>query len=245
MNTNLAFLARLVEMPEFIAADFDTSFIATHHTALFERDDECLARALVLAAAALLPALDKRATPNTSQSTWDLRDHWRMNLLASQVVSLAHKGLRHEILIRRGEHGWHFGCGDFECLLAGKWIDKQSMRVEINSERVEFPVLIDEDAIALVYRGQTFQFEIFNPVHDVEGNVADADHPRAPMSGAVVALPVVVGDTVEPGTTLVVIEAMKMEHAIVAQVNASVSEILVAVGDQVEEGDTLVLLEVE
>jgi len=38
---------------------------------------------------------------------------------------------------------------------------------------------------------------------------------------------------------------MKMEHAIVAQVAASVSEILFAVGDQVEEGDTLVLLEVE
>jgi biotin carboxyl carrier protein len=36
-----------------------------------------------------------------------------------------------------------------------------------------------------------------------------------------------------------------MEHAIVAQLDASVSEILVAVGDQVEEGDTLILLEVE
>ncbi|TNF90585.1 MAG: hypothetical protein EP300_02575, partial [Gammaproteobacteria bacterium] len=45
--------------------------------------------------------------------------------------------------------------------------------------------------------------------------------------------------------TLIVIEAMKMEHAIVAQVGASVSEILVAVGDQVNEGDTLVLLEVD
>ena len=75
--------------------------------------------------------------------------------------------------------------------------------------------------------------------------MADADHPRAPMSGAVVALPVAVGDTVEAGDTLMVIEAMKMEHAIVAQVSASVSEVLFAVGDQVEEGDTLVLLEVE
>ena len=59
------------------------------------------------------------------------------------------------------------------------------------------------------------------------------------------ALPVAVGDTVEPGDTLIVIEAMKMEHAIVAQVSGSVSEILFAVGDQVDEGDTLVLLEVE
>ena len=65
------------------------------------------------------------------------------------------------------------------------------------------------------------------------------------MSGAVVALPVAVGDTVEPGDTLVVIEAMKMEHAITAQLSATVSEILVMPGDQVKEGDTLVLLEVE
>ncbi len=65
------------------------------------------------------------------------------------------------------------------------------------------------------------------------------------MSGTVVALPVSVGDTVSSGTTLVVIEAMKMEHAIVAELEAGVSEILVAVGDQVKEGDTLILLEVE
>jgi biotin carboxyl carrier protein len=65
------------------------------------------------------------------------------------------------------------------------------------------------------------------------------------MSGAVVALPIAVGDTVEPGDTLVVVEAMKMEHAIVAQISAKVSDILVAVGDQVDEGETLVLLEVE
>jgi biotin carboxyl carrier protein len=65
------------------------------------------------------------------------------------------------------------------------------------------------------------------------------------MSGAVVALPIAVGDTVEPGDLLAVLEAMKMEHAIVARAAARVGEILVAVGDQVEEGDTLVLLEVD
>jgi 3-methylcrotonyl-CoA carboxylase alpha subunit len=37
---------------------------------------------------------------------------------------------------------------------------------------------------------------------------------------------------------------MKMEHAIVAQVAATVSEVLCAVGDQVDEGETLVILEV-
>ena len=48
-----------------------------------------------------------------------------------------------------------------------------------------------------------------------------------------------------PGDTLIVIEAMKMEHAIVARVSGSVQEILFAVGDQVDEGETLVILEVD
>ena len=64
------------------------------------------------------------------------------------------------------------------------------------------------------------------------------------MTGAVVALPVAVGDNVARGDTLVVIEAMKMEHAVQAQVDARIAEILVAVGDQVDEGETLLTLEV-
>jgi hydroxymethylglutaryl-CoA lyase len=44
---------------------------------------------------------------------------------------------------------------------------------------------------------------------------------------------------------LPVIEAMKMEHTIVAQNSATVGEVLFALGDQVDEGETLVTLEVE
>ena len=65
------------------------------------------------------------------------------------------------------------------------------------------------------------------------------------MPGAVVAVPIAPGDKVEMGDTLMVIEAMKMEHAIAAQTAATVSEVLFAVGDQVEEGVTLVIMEVE
>ncbi|MFZ9039947.1 MAG: biotin/lipoyl-containing protein [Gammaproteobacteria bacterium] len=119
------------------------------------------------------------------------------------------------------------------------------MRLDLNDERIEFPVIRTADSISLGHRGQAYRFEIPDRVHAGGSDAADADHPRAPMSGAVVALPVAVGDTVAAGDTLMVIEAMKMEHAIVAEVSGSVKEILFAVGDQVDEGDTLVLLEVE
>ena len=63
------------------------------------------------------------------------------------------------------------------------------------------------------------------------------------MSGAVVSVPVEAGDQVEAGDLLVVIEAMKMEHAISAQGRATVREVLCAPGDQVDEGEALIVLD--
>ncbi|MCZ7576648.1 MAG: biotin/lipoyl-binding protein [Dehalococcoidia bacterium] len=58
----------------------------------------------------------------------------------------------------------------------------------------------------------------------------------APLSGTVTAVQVAVGDVVEVGQLLVVLEAMKMEHRIVASESGTVREVLVAAGDVVREG---------
>ena len=245
LNTNLGFLARLVAMPELIAGDFDTGFIATHHERLFADDGRQFNRALVLAAAAMLPAFDNRRTSPADGSPWDSLDCWRVNLRSSQRIELEQDGSIYPVLIRRQQDGWHFACGEESYLLTGHWIDQQRLRIEIDGESVELPVVRGKASISIYYQGQACRFGIPAAIHGGEGVAEDADHPRAPMSGAVVALSVAVGDTVEPGDTLVVVEAMKMEHAIVTQISAKVSDILVAVGDQVDEGETLVLLEVE
>jgi len=51
---------------------------------------------------------------------------------------------------------------------------------------------------------------------------------------------VAAGAPVTKGTALIVMEAMKMEHTIVAPTDGTVSEILYGVGDQVNEGAELV-----
>ena len=63
------------------------------------------------------------------------------------------------------------------------------------------------------------------------------------MPGLVKSVHVAPGDSVVAGARLAVLEAMKMEHAMVAPRDGIVGEVLVAAGDQVEAGAALVRME--
>ena len=244
LNTNLDFLGRLVAIPAFRAADFDTGFIGTHHDQLFVQDSEQHNKALLLAAAALLPAFDSDLIEG-HHSPWDLPNHWRMNLPSTEQLQLLQDGRKFEIVSKLQTDGWLFSCAQRDYRVNSGRIDAQRRWADIDGEHIEFAVLRDKSTITLVYDGQTFQFELLEALQDAQVSNAAAGHPQAPMSGAVVAIAVAVGDRVEAGDTLMVIEAMKMEHAITAQAAATVSEVLFAIGDQVDEGETLIMLEVE
>lgn len=64
-----------------------------------------------------------------------------------------------------------------------------------------------------------------------------------PMQGVVVKVMVEVGDTVEQGQTLCVLEAMKMENAVAAEIAGRVAELNVSVGAQVAPGDAIAVIE--
>ena len=68
---------------------------------------------------------------------------------------------------------------------------------------------------------------------------------RAPMSGRLVAVAVEDGDTVGAGQRLAVVEAMKMEHALVAPYAGVVRDLEAIVGDQVEMGERIMWVEKE
>jgi acetyl-CoA carboxylase biotin carboxyl carrier protein len=70
--------------------------------------------------------------------------------------------------------------------------------------------------------------------------VADIE---AHITGTVWKIEVAVGDTVEEGDTVVILESMKMEMPVEAEDAGTVKEIPVAEGQSVNEGDTLVVLE--
>jgi acetyl-CoA carboxylase carboxyltransferase component len=68
---------------------------------------------------------------------------------------------------------------------------------------------------------------------------ADAHELASPMVGTVVHVPLGPGDAVAEGTTVVVLESMKMEHPVRAAAAGRVTDVRVAVGDAVEVGQLL------
>jgi acetyl-CoA carboxylase biotin carboxyl carrier protein len=66
---------------------------------------------------------------------------------------------------------------------------------------------------------------------------------EAHITGTVWKIEVKVGDTVEEGDTVVILESMKMEMPVEAEDEGTVAEIRCEEGQAVSEGDTLVVLE--
>ncbi|MDH5173181.1 MAG: biotin/lipoyl-binding protein, partial [Gammaproteobacteria bacterium] len=97
--------------------------------------------------------------------------------------------------------------------------------------------------------GQSYLVEVaaggdvsaISPVAASAAAPAAAAHPlAAPLAGNIFHVNVIVGDQVEAGDVIVVLEAMKMETEVRAQRSGTVAEVMVKVGDKVAVGDPLI-----
>ena len=88
--------------------------------------------------------------------------------------------------------------------------------------------------------GRTYKWERIEPG---SSGTEDEGGLVAPMPGKVLEVLVAQGDVVEAGTPLMVLEAMKMEHRIVAAADGTVVAVHFEAGDQVAQGAVLLDLE--
>ena len=118
-------------------------------------------------------------------------------------------------------------------------------RVEVDGRRMSVEALWRGSDILVLMDGETFRYGTRDPLAVAAGAGPGGDAILAPMPGAILRVAAGVGDTVEAGQTLVVMEAMKMEQSLKAPRAGTIAQVLVGEGDQVGDGDTLVTLEVE
>jgi 3-methylcrotonyl-CoA carboxylase alpha subunit len=102
-----------------------------------------------------------------------------------------------------------------------------------------------ESALWLTYAGKTFHIGVPSG-QDIAGAAGGASTDGAilsPMPGKIIGLQVKQGDTVSKGQKLVTLEAMKMEHSLIAPFDGIVAELSAVEGAQVSEGALLARIE--
>ncbi len=101
---------------------------------------------------------------------------------------------------------------------------------------------LGDGSVVIFHRGAARTVSLAPPATSAVAGSGDGVV-RAPMPGRVVQVRAAVGRAAAAGETLIVIEAMKMEHALVAPFAGTLTEITAAEGDQVSEGAVLARLE--
>ncbi len=113
----------------------------------------------------------------------------------------------------------------------------------IDGHRQIFTILAGKNDQWWVHsRYGTYRLDWKTPLPLPQSAIASAGSLRAPMPGQVISLDVAVGQAVEQGEVLLIMEAMKMEHRIKAPYDGVVESITYQIGDTVQQDDELVTL---
>ena len=215
VTTNIGFLYNLATSSAFRASAVDTSFIEQNHNEIFRLRDADIEYAAPLAASAVMDIRQSQAL-KASQRSSDPNSPWHL----TTSWGLPKPKLRLQIQ---------------QC-------ERYLVASDPNNLSSSTLVVKDEGFDLFTPEGY-FNCSEIKPDLGTDNQNADMGSLKAPMHGSVVDLLVNVGDMVKKGDTLVIMEAMKMEHTIVAPADGAVSEFFFERGALVESDTELLSFE--
>ena len=163
------------------------------------------------------------------------------------------------IVISKNNHAEHALCGyivdadvsdadliDLRIACASGEIDTAGdLIANLGGVRIKATVVRHGDDLTILCGGAGHRLVLDDPAARAGLQEVKSGSLTAPMPGKVVAINVKPGDAVKRGATLMVLVAMKMEHAVIAPTDGTVAKVRYDVGEQVEEGAVLVSFEDE
>ncbi|MGW5452177.1 acetyl/propionyl/methylcrotonyl-CoA carboxylase subunit alpha [Nocardia sp. NPDC003979] len=243
--TNRDLLVRVLRHPAFLAGDTDTAFFATHDLAalsapLASEADE----ALSIVAAALADSAANHAANRFGRLA---PSGWRN--LASEPQRKSYESRTsgtHEVRYRFDRSGAVTVEGHDGLELISATPNRVVLAVpgERGPVRRQFDIARYDDLVAVDSPLGPVAVRRLPRFTDPSEQVA-AGSLLAPMPGSVIRLGAAEGDHVQQGQPILWLEAMKMEHTIVAPATGVLSALNVTVGQQVEVGTVLAVVEEE
>ncbi|MDB5531899.1 MAG: Carbamoyl-phosphate synthase chain ATP-binding [Hyphomicrobiales bacterium] len=230
-RSNAAFLKALVLQPEFAQGRFDTGFIERHLAELGAVKQTVDEKAVAFGAVAVF---SKAQASRASQldDPWSVADAFQLGATRRMAERLLVDGAPLSVDVASSAAGLAVTFGGE---VAGK-----------NADDPEVVIVPASNDVIVLHHGRQTQVSLFDPLeHAGEDVAAGGGAVRSPMHGKVVDVFVAIGDLVQKGARLAVVEAMKMEHVLVAPVAGRIVSIAAQAGQQVAQNAPLIGIEIQ
>ncbi len=227
-ETNIPFLRALLELPAVVAGDLDTGLIARELERLVAA--EPAADLLVHAALLLDDEIPRSGDP------WRRADGWRLGPPAARRYALEAGGEERTVELV----GDRVALNGAEVAASVHRIGER-VALRVGDRTVTAVAAVDGDRVLIAADGRSHEVRRVRADHARDGDALVAPELVSPMPGMVVMTSVADGAVVAAGDAVVVVEAMKMEHVVKAEIAGAVS-LRVAAGDSVGRGQTLAVV---
>ena len=165
---------------------------------------------------------------------------WRNSRLPRQKITLSYLDNEVEVTYKSNRDG-SFAVNEETTAKIIDWTPS-GIDIEINTSRFYSKITQADDNIVVHGPWGDALFKIL-PRFTLPGSEIQAGGLIAPMPGKVIDLKVKVGSKVKKGDTLVILEAMKMEHQVKASEDGKVTKVLIKKDDQLENGALLMVVD--
>tara|TARA_B100001121_G_scaffold34685_1_gene29428 strand:- start:3217 stop:5139 length:1923 start_codon:yes stop_codon:yes gene_type:complete len=235
VKTNRDFLINCLKSSEFLKGNTTTDFIERvnpDRKLVIDNDDLNHATAI----AALWIQTKNR---NEAKVAKFMPSGWTNGRLPKQKIIFEYEGQELKVEYTQKRNGQFSFSNDKVAQIYS--FDNESIDVMFDGKRHISKITFSNNNI-LVHMPYGDVMLYTKPKFIVPGLEITAGGLVAPMPGKVIDIKVKKGKKVKAGDTLVILEAMKMEHSIKASEDGVVSELLISINDQVENGALLMVV---
>jgi len=271
-HTNIRFLSTLCTHPKVIEGGYDTRFIEHHLDDLIDNSDNISKPVSALLAVSLFSVLDTIRKTSHSQagkadpySPWAAADNWRVGETAAYEIELqsadSHR-VRDQIRVLGNDFGLSLspsprpsppgegveGARIIADARGNRYVvhivsfEADKLVFSINGIQYQAIVIHASGKLSVLIDGRTCHYTLVDHDSVTTSDQSDKGSIFSPMPGKIIACHVKAGQSVRHSQTLMVVEAMKMEHAITAPCDGTIEAIHFEEGDQVADGDKLLSL---
>ncbi len=236
LPTNREFLLDALSHPQFCAGDFSTAFIGEHFPEQVLRAQKSDDADYALIAALLCRLRQEEQQQSVVNHLTGIEQWSNSSDLGSSLLIRLGDGRERELRVSFHNAGQRYlvEIDNTEIVIIIHAMDSSSARVEIAGmmETVHF-VRASSNSISVGIRSRTLNAE--DILLSCERTSADEDDGcvLAPMHGNILSVNVTEGQVVEKGDSLLILEAMKMEHKITAAIGGTVANLSAKEGQQV------------